>query len=92
MRATAVYDRTHLVDRSIATVQKNLMEGALLVIAVTAIQLMLDRGGEVDWFSSAETWLYLLITISGFWMFSVQIFCIVATTSAGTPLGMKMPK
>ncbi|MEZ5533731.1 MAG: CusA/CzcA family heavy metal efflux RND transporter [Steroidobacteraceae bacterium] len=32
--AQAVYDRTHLVDRTIATVQKNLFEGALLVIVV----------------------------------------------------------
>ena len=29
-----VYDRTRLVDRTIATVQRNLVEGALLVIAV----------------------------------------------------------
>ena len=28
--ATAVYDRTQLVDKTIATVQKNLLEGALL--------------------------------------------------------------
>jgi len=31
---TTVYDRTNLVDRTIATVRKNLLEGALLVIAV----------------------------------------------------------
>ncbi len=34
VRAVAVYDRTRLVDRTIATVQRNLAEGALLVIAV----------------------------------------------------------
>ena len=32
--ATAVYNRTTLVDKAIATVQKNLLEGALLVIIV----------------------------------------------------------
>jgi cobalt-zinc-cadmium resistance protein CzcA len=32
--ATAVYDRTSLVDKTLATVQKNLLEGALLVVAV----------------------------------------------------------
>ncbi|KIZ45279.1 MULTISPECIES: CusA/CzcA family heavy metal efflux RND transporter [Rhodopseudomonas] len=32
--ARAIYDRTHLVDATIATVQKNLVEGALLVIAI----------------------------------------------------------
>ncbi len=32
--AIAVYDRTSLVDKAIATVQKNLLEGALLVVIV----------------------------------------------------------
>ena len=32
--ARTVYDRTQLVDRTIATVQRNLVEGALLVIAI----------------------------------------------------------
>ncbi|MFC7287413.1 CusA/CzcA family heavy metal efflux RND transporter [Herminiimonas sp. KBW02] len=32
--AATVYDRTVLVDKAIATVKKNLMEGALLVIAI----------------------------------------------------------
>ncbi|MDI1250032.1 MAG: CusA/CzcA family heavy metal efflux RND transporter [Lacunisphaera sp.] len=31
---TTVYDRTDLVDRTIATVEKNLFEGAILVVAV----------------------------------------------------------
>ncbi|WP_445487912.1 efflux RND transporter permease subunit [Rhodopseudomonas sp. RCAM05734] len=30
----AIYDRTHLVDATIATVEKNLVEGALLVIVI----------------------------------------------------------
>ncbi len=34
VRAVTVYDRTTLVDKAIRTVQKNLVEGALLVIAV----------------------------------------------------------
>ncbi len=37
--ARAVYDRTALVDRTIWTVEKNLMEGALLVIAVLFLLL-----------------------------------------------------
>ncbi|PTT00661.1 CusA/CzcA family heavy metal efflux RND transporter [Pseudomonas sp. HMWF006] len=32
--AVPVYDRTHLVDKAIATVKKNLVEGAVLVIAI----------------------------------------------------------
>ena len=34
VKAVTVYDRTTLVDKAIRTVQKNLVEGALLVIAV----------------------------------------------------------
>lgn len=34
IKVEAVYDRTTLVDKTIATVQKNLLEGALLVIVV----------------------------------------------------------
>jgi cobalt-zinc-cadmium resistance protein CzcA len=34
VRAVTVYDRTTLVDKAIATVQKNLLEGAVLVIVV----------------------------------------------------------
>jgi cobalt-zinc-cadmium resistance protein CzcA len=34
VQARPVYDRTDLVDRTLATVQRNLLEGALLVIAI----------------------------------------------------------
>jgi cobalt-zinc-cadmium resistance protein CzcA len=37
--ADTVYDRTVLVDKTIATVQKNLLEGALLVVAVLLLLL-----------------------------------------------------
>jgi cobalt-zinc-cadmium resistance protein CzcA len=39
VEARAVYDRTELVDRTIATVQRNLVEGALLVIAILFLLL-----------------------------------------------------
>lgn len=37
--ARAVYDRTHLVEATIATVEKNLVEGALLVIVILFLLL-----------------------------------------------------
>ena len=37
--AETLYDRTNLVDRTIATVQRNLLEGALLVIAILFLLL-----------------------------------------------------
>ena len=45
----------------------------MLSVAIGALQLMLDRGGEVDWFSSAEIWTYLFLTVSGFWIFVIHI-------------------
>ena len=34
---------------------------------------MLDRGAEIDWFAASETWIYLLLTLGGFWVFTVHI-------------------
>ncbi len=39
VHATAVYDRTSLVERTIKTVEKNLVEGALLVIVILFLLL-----------------------------------------------------
>lgn len=45
----------------------------MLALAVGALQLMLDRGGEVDWFSSPEIWFELGIAVSGLWVFVIHI-------------------
>lgn len=46
---------------------------AMLSLGVGALQLMLDRGGEVDWFSSVEIWIELGLSITGFWVFAVHM-------------------
>jgi DHA2 family multidrug resistance protein len=46
---------------------------AMLSIAIGALQLMLDRGEQVDWFSSPETWIYLGLVVSGFWAFVLHV-------------------
>jgi MFS transporter, DHA2 family, multidrug resistance protein len=46
---------------------------AMLSLGIGALQLLLDRGGEVDWFSSPEIWLELALSISGFWIFAVHL-------------------
>lgn len=46
---------------------------ALLSLAIGSLQMMLDRGGEVDWFNATETWTWTFLMISGFWMFSIHI-------------------
>lgn len=46
---------------------------AMLSLGVGALQLMLDRGAEVDWFSAAEIWIELGLSITGFWIFAVHL-------------------
>jgi cobalt-zinc-cadmium resistance protein CzcA len=60
--AHAIYDRTSLVDRSIATVQKNLVEGALLVIAVLFMLLGNIRAALI---TAAVIPVSMLMTITG---------------------------
>ena len=57
-----VYDRTALVDKTIATVTRNLTEGALLVIAVLLLLLGNWRGALI---TAAVIPLAMLITITG---------------------------
>ena len=60
--AEAVYDRTTLVDKAIATVQKNLLEGALLVVVVLFLLLGNIRGALI---TAAVIPLAMLATITG---------------------------
>ena len=60
--ATPVYNRTLLVDKAIATVSKNLMEGALLVIVVLFLLLGNIRAALI---TAAVIPLAMLMTITG---------------------------
>lgn len=60
--ATAVYDRTELVDRTIETVRTNLWEGALLVIAVLFLLLGNLRAALI---TAAVIPLTMLMTLTG---------------------------
>jgi MFS transporter, DHA2 family, multidrug resistance protein len=46
---------------------------ALLSLAVGALQMMLDRGEQLDWFSSTEILVETGLMIGAFWMFAVHI-------------------
>ncbi len=46
---------------------------AMLAIGIGALQMMLDRGGEVEWFAAMEIWLYAFLAITGIWVFGVHI-------------------
>ncbi|HCS63202.1 MAG TPA: CusA/CzcA family heavy metal efflux RND transporter [Cellvibrio sp.] len=60
--AIAVYNRTQLVDKTISTVQKNLLEGALLVIAVLFLLLGNLRAALI---TAAVIPIAMLMTITG---------------------------
>ena len=60
--ATPVYDRTALIDKAIATVSKNLLEGALLVIVVLFLLLGNLRAALI---TAAVIPLAMLATITG---------------------------
>jgi len=60
--ATAVYNRTSLVDKTLVTVQKNLIEGALLVIAVLFFLLGNIRAAIL---TAAVIPIAMLMTITG---------------------------
>ncbi|KUJ83938.1 CusA/CzcA family heavy metal efflux RND transporter [Microbulbifer flavimaris] len=62
IKLEAVYDRTSLVDKTIATVRKNLLEGALLVIAVLFLLLGNFRAALI---TAAVIPLAMLATITG---------------------------
>jgi MFS transporter, DHA2 family, multidrug resistance protein len=46
---------------------------ALLSLAVGALQMMLDRGQQLDWFSSTEILLESGLVVGALWMFAVHI-------------------
>ena len=62
VEATAVYDRTELVDRTIETIAKNLVEGALLVVAVLFLLLGNIRAALI---TAAVIPLAMLFTLTG---------------------------
>jgi DHA2 family multidrug resistance protein len=43
-----------------------------LVLFIGALQLMLDRGPELDWFNSPEIWTELLCSLAGLYVFVMQ--------------------
>jgi DHA2 family multidrug resistance protein len=47
---------------------------ALLALALGAMQMMLDRGEQRDWFASWEIWIEMGLAIAAGWMFIVHLF------------------
>ena len=52
----------------------------LLGVALSSLQLLLDRGHQLDWFASTEIWIYTLVMLSATWMMllGVVVFAVMA--------------
>ena len=85
VKAVTVYDRTVLVDKAISTVKKNLLEGAVLVIAVLFLFLGNIRAALI---TAMVIPLAMLFTFTG--MVSYKTFrgdaSPVTTTGSGASL------
>ena len=57
----------------------DLLGYTFLAVGVAAVQLMLDRGEQLDWFSSLEIWIELILGILSFYL------CVVQTFTAKSP-------
>lgn len=65
---------TLLPSRKIVRRKFDLFGFAMLALALTSLQLLLDRGSRIDWFSSAEAWIYAGLAISTAWMAIIHFF------------------
>jgi MFS transporter, DHA2 family, multidrug resistance protein len=49
---------------------------AALSVAIGALQILLDRGEELDWFGSTEIMLLAIVSASAFWLFLAHNFTV----------------
>jgi DHA2 family multidrug resistance protein len=57
-----------LPSRAIVKRRFDLFGFALIAGGLSCLQLMLDRGTRLDWFSSLETWIYAFLVLSAIWI------------------------
>ena len=62
----------YLPKSPLTTRKFDLFGFVLLGLALGSLQLMLDRGQQLDWFQSTEIWIELGLCIGAFWMFVVH--------------------
>ncbi|MEO8859550.1 MAG: DHA2 family efflux MFS transporter permease subunit [Burkholderiaceae bacterium] len=66
----AAYLRETPIDRSR---RFDLLGFAMLSLGIGALQMMLDRGASLDWFSSREVWVEAMLAALGMYVFVVHI-------------------
>ena len=63
----------NLPERAAVRRHFDLFGFAVIALGVGALQMMLDRGAELDWFASTEVWIELGLAIIGFWVATIHI-------------------
>ena len=62
----------YLPKRALNPRKFDLFGFALLGIALASLQMLLDRGQQLDWFHSTEVWIEAGLAVSAFWMFIIH--------------------
>ena len=63
---------TGLPSRAIQRRKFDMFGFSMIAIAITSLQLLLDRGNHVDWFDSAEIWVYAVAMVSAVWIGAIH--------------------
>jgi DHA2 family multidrug resistance protein len=63
----------YLPSTAISRRRFDLFGFALLALALGGLQMMLDRGEQLDWFASWEIWIECGLAIAGAWMFVIHM-------------------
>lgn len=61
-----------LPSREVSKRRFDLLGFALIGTMLVSIQLLLDRGNHIDWFESAESWVYAFLFLSTAWMATIH--------------------
>ncbi len=62
-----------LPSRPITRRKFDLFGFAMIGLALASLQLLLDRGNVVDWFTSPESWFYVILAISCAWIATIHL-------------------
>ena len=69
-----------LPSRALVKRRFDLFGFAMIATCLSCLQLMLDRGTQLDWFSSFETWIYAFLILTTAW------FAVIHFVTAPNPL------
>ena len=61
-----------LPSRAIQRRRFDMFGFSMIAIAISALQLMLDRGNQLDWFDSLEIWIYAAAIVSAVWIGAIH--------------------